>query len=143
VLWVNGRLIGATLPHSFFKVHLNPGKQLLVDSGIDNGWLALETRPGGLFHPASGLFRTFPLRDGCARASQAGNARLLQFAGKQAPRPAPLASIAEFRDNYRFPASSRAPRSGYRHESRRTPGIYRNISGLQLRKQMADALDHG
>jgi hypothetical protein len=46
VLWVNGRLIGATLPHSFFRVHLNPGKQLLVGSGIDNGSLALETRPG-------------------------------------------------------------------------------------------------
>lgn len=46
MLWVNGRLIGATLPHSFFKVHLNPGKQLLVDSGIDNGWLALEARRG-------------------------------------------------------------------------------------------------
>ncbi len=46
VLWINGRLIGATLPHTFFRVHLNPGKQLLVGSGIDNGSLALETRPG-------------------------------------------------------------------------------------------------
>lgn len=45
VLWVNGRLIGATLPHSFFRVHLNPGKQLLVGSWIDNGSLTLETRP--------------------------------------------------------------------------------------------------
>lgn len=46
VLWINGRLIGATLPHTFFRVHLNPGKQLLLGSGIDNGSLALETRPG-------------------------------------------------------------------------------------------------
>lgn len=46
VLWVNGRLIGATLPHTFFRVYLNPGKQRLLGSGIDNGSLALETRPG-------------------------------------------------------------------------------------------------
>lgn len=46
VLWINGRLVGATLPQTFFRLHLNPGKQLLVGSGVDNGSLELETRPG-------------------------------------------------------------------------------------------------
>jgi hypothetical protein len=46
VLWINGRLIGATLPRSYFRIHLNPGRQQLSGSGLDNGNLLLETRPG-------------------------------------------------------------------------------------------------
>lgn len=46
VLWINGRLIGATLPRTFFQVHLKPGKQRLAGYGVDNGVLELHTRPG-------------------------------------------------------------------------------------------------
>lgn len=46
VLWINGRLIGATLPRTFFQVHLNPGMQRLAGYGVDNGTLELDTRPG-------------------------------------------------------------------------------------------------
>lgn len=46
VLWINGRLIGATLPRTFFQVHLNPGTQRLTGYGVDNGVLELNTRPG-------------------------------------------------------------------------------------------------
>lgn len=46
LLWINGRLIGATLPLTFFKVDLDPGRQNLAGFGVDNGVLALETRPG-------------------------------------------------------------------------------------------------
>ena len=46
VLWINGRLIGATLPRTFFQIHLNPGLQRLAGYGVDNGTLVLDTRPG-------------------------------------------------------------------------------------------------
>lgn len=49
VLWINGRLIGATLPQTFFRTHLDPGKQRLAGSGIDNGTLVLNTRPGEVY----------------------------------------------------------------------------------------------
>jgi hypothetical protein len=45
-LYVNGRLIGATLPGTFFRVNLRPGRQLLQGSGADNGRLLVTTRPG-------------------------------------------------------------------------------------------------
>lgn len=44
---INDRLIGATLPLTFFKVDINPGRQPLNGLGLDNGVLELETRPGG------------------------------------------------------------------------------------------------
>lgn len=46
VLWIDGRLIGATLPRSFFRVNVNPGKHTLSGMGNDNGIFAFETRPG-------------------------------------------------------------------------------------------------
>ena len=49
VLWVDGRLIGATLPKSFFRVHVEPGKHTLTGMGYDNGRLTIETRPGELY----------------------------------------------------------------------------------------------
>lgn len=54
---INDRLIGATLPLTFFKVDMNPGSQHLNGLGLDNGVLELETRPGGLI---SSGFRSFP-----------------------------------------------------------------------------------
>jgi Protein of unknown function (DUF2846) len=49
VLWVDGKLIGATLPKSFFRVNVNPGKHTLSGMGNDNGTFSLETRPGELY----------------------------------------------------------------------------------------------
>src|SRR5688572_20337193 len=52
VLWIDGKLIGATLPKTFFRVNLNPGKHTLTGMGYDTGRLTLETRPGELYFVA-------------------------------------------------------------------------------------------
>jgi hypothetical protein len=49
VLWIDGRIIGATLPRTFFRVNLDPGKHTLSGMGYDNGRLTIETRPGELY----------------------------------------------------------------------------------------------
>lgn len=49
VLYVDGRLIGATLPRTFFRVNLRPGNHLLNGVGADNGRLGLATRPGEIY----------------------------------------------------------------------------------------------
>jgi hypothetical protein len=52
VLWVDGRLIGATLPYTFFRIHLDPGEHLLTGMAADNGRLKLRTRPGAIYFVA-------------------------------------------------------------------------------------------
>ncbi len=49
VLWIDGRLIGATLPKTYFRINLDPGKHTLSGMGYDNGTLTIETRPGELY----------------------------------------------------------------------------------------------
>ena len=49
VLWIDGRLIGSTLPHTFFRVHLEPGRHRLTGYVADNGHMVLETRPGRVY----------------------------------------------------------------------------------------------
>lgn len=44
VLYVNNRLIGATLPGTFFRVELRPGTHVLYGIGNDQGRLKLEIR---------------------------------------------------------------------------------------------------
>jgi hypothetical protein len=56
VLYVNGRLIGSTLPGGFFRIDLVPGRQVLHGTGMDNGRLILETRPGQLYFIALSVF---------------------------------------------------------------------------------------
>ena len=46
VLYLDGRLIGATLPATDFRVDLRPGTHLLRGYGHDNGSLRVEARPG-------------------------------------------------------------------------------------------------
>ncbi|MFN7085961.1 MAG: DUF2846 domain-containing protein [Burkholderiales bacterium] len=46
VLYVDGRLIGATLPRAYFRIDVNPGQHVLNGVGQDQGKLELETRPG-------------------------------------------------------------------------------------------------
>jgi hypothetical protein len=48
-LWVDGRLVGATLPRAYFRVSVRPGKHLLNGDGRDTGSLSLETRAGELY----------------------------------------------------------------------------------------------
>lgn len=48
-LWMDGRLIGATLPRTFFLIHAAPGSHLFRGTGPDNGRLRLEVRPGEIY----------------------------------------------------------------------------------------------
>lgn len=52
VLWIDRRLIGATLPKTFFRINVEPGKHTLSGMGYDNGKLSIETRPGELYFVA-------------------------------------------------------------------------------------------
>lgn len=56
VLWIDGRLIGATLPRTYFRVHLDPGRHEFAGIAADNGRLVLETRPGEVYFVAQALF---------------------------------------------------------------------------------------
>ena len=49
VLYVDGRLIGSTLPGAFYRLDINPGRHILHGNGIDIGELALDTRPGQIY----------------------------------------------------------------------------------------------
>lgn len=49
VLYVGGRLIGATLPGTFFRVDVRPGKVLLHGIGPDAGHLEVDVRPGEIY----------------------------------------------------------------------------------------------
>ena len=46
VLYVDGRLIGSTLPGTYFRVDLRPGKHTLHGIGVDTGRITVEGRPG-------------------------------------------------------------------------------------------------
>jgi hypothetical protein len=48
-LWMDSRLIGATLPRTFFLIHAAPGLHLFRGVGPDNGRLRLEVRPGEIY----------------------------------------------------------------------------------------------
>ena len=49
VLYLDRRLIGATLPGAYFRVNVTPGTHTLHGSGPDLGELTLETRGGRLY----------------------------------------------------------------------------------------------
>jgi hypothetical protein len=49
VLYVGGRLIGSTLPGTYFRIDLRPGEHRLRGIGVDNGSLIIEVRPGALY----------------------------------------------------------------------------------------------
>ena len=59
VLYVDGRLIGATLPLTFFRFDVREGVHLLHGYGHDQGRLTLETRAGQIYfvllQPAGGV----------------------------------------------------------------------------------------
>jgi len=43
-LWANGRLVGISLPLTFFRAIVLPGRTVLHTSGSDNGRIEFETR---------------------------------------------------------------------------------------------------
>jgi hypothetical protein len=49
VLYIDGRLIGSTVPGTYFRVNLSPGRHTLHGTGVDLGTLAIDTRPGALY----------------------------------------------------------------------------------------------
>lgn len=49
VLYVDGRLIGATLPRTFFRFDVRAGEHLLHGYGYDQGTLKMETRSAELY----------------------------------------------------------------------------------------------
>jgi hypothetical protein len=49
VLYMDGRIVGQTLPGAYFRVDTVPGRHVLSGSGIDTGKITIDTRPGGLY----------------------------------------------------------------------------------------------
>lgn len=49
VLYVDHRLIGATLPRTYFRIDAQPGKHVLHGLGHDAGQLEIDVRPGELY----------------------------------------------------------------------------------------------
>jgi hypothetical protein len=48
-LWVDGRLVGATLPTSYFRIAVRPGRNRITASGGDAGRLEIDTRADGVY----------------------------------------------------------------------------------------------
>ena len=49
VLYVDHRLIGATLPGTYFRLDVQPGKHVLHGFGYDAGQLEIDVRPGEIY----------------------------------------------------------------------------------------------
>ena len=49
VLWIDGRLVGATLARSYFRVNVRAGRRVLHGDGVDQGRLALDTAAGEIY----------------------------------------------------------------------------------------------
>lgn len=49
VLYIDGRLIGSTLPGAYFRIDTVPGRHTLHGIGPDVGQIAIDTRPGQLY----------------------------------------------------------------------------------------------
>jgi hypothetical protein len=76
VLWVNDRLIGSTLPRTYFRVDLRPGRQVLRGNGPDIGRFTLDTNSGEIY------FVSLNVRAGTSHfavvAAEAGKRELLR-----------------------------------------------------------------
>ena len=49
VLWVDNRLIGSTVPRTYFRMDLRPGRYVLHGDGPDTGRLAVDTKAGEIY----------------------------------------------------------------------------------------------
>lgn len=48
-LWVNGRLLGETLPLTYFRVPVSPGRTRLTAAGGDSGRIEFDTQRDGVY----------------------------------------------------------------------------------------------
>lgn len=49
VLYINGRLVGRTLPGAYFRIDTVPGRHVLHGTGVDIGQITIDTRPGEVY----------------------------------------------------------------------------------------------
>ena len=49
VLFMDGRVIGTTIPGTYFRLDTTPGRHILHGTGVDLGQIELETRAGELY----------------------------------------------------------------------------------------------
>jgi hypothetical protein len=49
VLYLDGRVMGTTVPGSYFRLDTTPGRHVLHGTGIDLGTVTLETRAGEIY----------------------------------------------------------------------------------------------
>jgi hypothetical protein len=49
VLYIDGRLIGATLPGAYFRLDTTPGRHVVHGVGVDVGSIAIDARPGQVY----------------------------------------------------------------------------------------------
>ena len=49
VLFLNGRLIGATVPGGYFRLDTVPGQNVLHGTGLDVGHFSIDARPGQIY----------------------------------------------------------------------------------------------
>lgn len=49
VLYLDGRVIGTTVPGAYFRLDTTPGRHVLHGTGIDLGKITLETRAGEIY----------------------------------------------------------------------------------------------
>lgn len=49
VLYINGRLVGRTLPGAYFRIDTVPGRHVLHGTGVDIGQITIDTRAGEIY----------------------------------------------------------------------------------------------
>jgi len=70
-IWVDDRIVGQTLPATYFRIAVRPGRNRIAAFAPDQGRLEIETREGGVFFvamqvggdvetPGSTIFRSVP-----------------------------------------------------------------------------------
>ena len=52
VLFLDGRVVGTTIPGTYFRIDTTPGRHILHGTGVDLGRIELETRAGELYFVA-------------------------------------------------------------------------------------------
>jgi len=76
-LWVDDRIVGQSLPATYFRVAVRPGRNRIAAFAPDQGRLEIETREGGVFFvamqvggdfetPGNTIFRSVPPEAGKA-----------------------------------------------------------------------------
>ena len=70
VLYLDGRVIGTTIPGTYFRLDTTPGRHVLHGTGVDLGQITLETRAGEIYFVALSVngghsaFELVPDREG-------------------------------------------------------------------------------